>query len=126
MASNFDNSRQRREFSNVFLNNTQLSGIQSCSLDFNDVLVPIKSLGMADPAVYPLGARNGQCSVNYINFNNDPFLPYATGSNGFNLFLLKSKNETGENYSLTSGYINSYSTKCSVNSIPDTTVGISV
>ena len=126
MANDFNNSRLTREFSHVFLNSEELSGVQSCSLDFKDIIVPIKHLGMTNPAIYPLGARNGQATINYIPITNDLFLPYTTGNNGFNLYVMKSRNETGENYSLESGYINTYNSKCSIGGLPDVTVGISV
>ncbi len=56
----------------------------------------------------------------------DLLLPFATGISGLNGYILKSEHDKSNNYSFTSGFVTSYSSRCSVGGLPEIEVGISV
>jgi phosphodiesterase/alkaline phosphatase D-like protein len=125
MDSFIKGSRLRRENQHFFINNSEVSGVQSIQADYSNNLFPIKFLGMDCVAMAPRGVQVGQVSVNTWLITKDPFIAY-TGTNGFNGYIIKERGRTAENFSFTSGYITNYHLSCSVGSIPEVSVGIDV
>ena len=126
MAQGMENSRIRREYSHFFLNYTEISGIQSCGLDFQSPVVPISHIGLTNPIVSTNGVRRGSCSISYIPLHADQFLFYTTGNSGFAGHLLPSQTDTGNGYSFTSAYVTSYSSRCSIDSLPEIEVNLDI
>jgi len=123
----FKGDRIRRDQQLVFLNNTQLNGIQSFSASYSLNEQPLKFIGgIHTPNILvPNGPQQGNASINALLIDNDPFVGY-TGQSGFNIIVLNSRNNISGNYSLTSGYITSYSSRCGIGEIPQMAVGITV
>lgn len=127
MSEDLKNSRIRREFQKFYLFGSELSGLQSCQLEFLEPITPIRHIGLGPKIqVYPNGIKRGNVNISYVPMISDPFINYVTGNNGINFYLLKSELETGNNYSVTSGFVTSYSSKCSINNIPNIDIGIDV
>lgn len=116
--------RTRRENQLVFVNQTQIPGIQSISFNNEARFSPLKHIGLDSVRYVSRGPQEGTCAItNLIIDARDPFLQF-TGHSGFNLYVLQNKNDPKENYGFTSGYISSYTTRCSVGEIPSTEIQI--
>jgi len=118
--------RLRRENQRFFINTQEIFGVQSVNSSFEIQHQPLKHIGQntSPKLLYP-GSQNGDVSVSQILVTNDQFLPF-TGESGFNGYILKSYKENSSNYSFTSGYLTSYSSRCSIGEIPQVDVGIMV
>lgn len=126
MSDILNNSRTRREFSKFFLNRTEISGLQGVSCEFANQLGALRFIGSENSHVLAAGPQQGNLTLDLIPITADPFINFATGNSGFNGYILKSKDNTADNYSFISGYITSYRHSCSVGELPRTEISISV
>lgn len=116
--------RYRRENQYVFLNSGQIPGIQSVSVENDFGAAPVTFIGVNYVNLAPNQAQEGRIRIDRLIIDGtDHFKPF-TGSSGFNLYVLKDQHNPVDNYGFTSGYINNYSTKCSLGQVPRTEVGI--
>jgi len=118
--------RYRRENQYVFLNSGQIPGIQSVTLENDFGAFPVNYIGANYTYMHlaPNAVQEGRIRVDRLIIDGtDHFKPF-TGQSGFNLFILKDRNEPVDNYGFTSGYITNYTTRCSLGQIPRTEIGI--
>ncbi len=110
-----------------FLNSTQLPGVQSINGTFQNNATPLNFIGSAGTLIqqYPNGPQVGNVSLNYLLISNDQFLQY-TGAAGFNGYIIDALDNTAKNYSFSSGYLTSYSSKGTLGEIPQVSVNINV
>ena len=114
----------RKEKQKFFLNTTEMAGIQSLQGGYENQASPMKFLGMGVPVMVPGGKQVGNFSLNALVIDSDRFLSF-TGNAGFNGYILKSRTDTNQNFSFTSGYLTSYESRASVGSIPEVSVNFS-
>lgn len=110
-------SRIAREQQLVFLNQTQLPGVQNVSIQYNNAANPVKYLGLACIPIQPQGEQGGSVSIQTWVIDSDPFIQY-TGNFGVNGYVLRSRGNLQNNCSFTSGYLNTYSSRCGIGQIP--------
>ena len=118
--------RLRRENQRVFINTQEIFGVQSVNSSFDIAHQPLKHIGQnsSPNLIYP-GNQNGDVSISQILVTNDQFLPF-TGESGFNGYVLKSYKDNLTNYSFTSGYLTSYSSRCSIGEIPQVDINLMI
>jgi len=122
MAESLQYSRVRGETQSVFLNTGKLLGIDSISIQNNFGANTLNYLGVGNKQNFqiPISEQSSDVSLNGSLINSDSFIQH-TGAQPINLFILKDKNNTNSalnNYCLISGYLNSYSARFEINSIP--------
>lgn len=112
-------NRITKEKQRLFINTTEIPGIQSLTTDYTNNATLIKYLGMPRSSFEPNGPYVANFSVNSFLISNNQFIQY-TGSQGFNGYILKNvnSNSTTNLVSFTSGYLVSYSTQCGIGEIP--------
>lgn len=118
--------RLRRENQRIFINTQEIFGVQSVNSSFDVQHQPLKHIGQNNSPnlIYP-GNQNGNVSISQILVTNDQFLPF-TGESGFNGYVLRRYKDNSTNYSFTSGYLTSYSSRCSIGEIPQVDVNLMV
>jgi len=111
--------RLNRENVFIYLNDTPISGAQSLSASWNSNLSNIKFLGMQQQEIVekPIGPQVGTVTLNSLVVNQDQFINF-TGEAGLNGYVLDPES-TNKNYSFTSGFLTSYNSRASINSIPE-------
>lgn len=117
MSENLIYSRVRGEDLSIFLNTGKLVGVQEVSIDSNFGSIPVNYLGVGrNDKIYQSidSEQYANVSIRSVLLNHDPFY-CLTGSNPFNLFLLKDKNNINNNYCILSGCLNSYNLSISQN-----------
>lgn len=115
--------RVSRERSRFFLNGVEVPGVQSTQTQYQINLTPLKYLGMDCLATYPKGIQSANFQLSHLVISDDVFLQF-TGNGGFNGYLLKDSGNLADNFSFTSGYLTSYSSKCSIGQIPEISVSV--
>ena len=118
-------TNSRRENQRFFVNSTEVFGIQSVQGTYDSNGTPLKFLGMGVPVVVPNGKQAGAFNVSTMIIDTDKFLQF-TGNSAFNGYILKSRTDTTQNFSFSSGYLTSYQSRCSIGEIPSTQVNIAV
>jgi hypothetical protein len=107
-------SRRKQHF---FLNDSEVSGVQSVVSNFNVPVKPIVHLGMSELNYTSDGPVVGQVQLTSYFLSHDHFID-KTGDVGFNGYLLENNSNIADNFSFTSGYLAQYSHTCSVGDIP--------
>jgi len=119
----------RRNKKDVFLyiNDSLVTGVQSLNGSYSSNQSHINFLGAdAHPVTEkPVGEQAGTFSVSTLAINSDLFLNF-TGQDAINGYILNDLDDLSDNYSYTSGYLTSYSSKGSVNQIPQIDASFSV
>lgn len=115
----------RRENQQIFVYRRQVAGIQSFTARYDAPSVPLRYLGMDSGICIPNGPQQGNVSINGLIVENDAFLQF-TGNSGINLYVLRNRGNTGDNFSFYSGYLSAYSCRCSIGEIPSYTAEIDV
>ena len=102
----------------IFLNTGQVFGIQDYSIQNTLGSKTLKYIGAGNKSLNEISDSQQvtDLSINSSLLQNEYFAN-QTGNNPVNFFILNSFNDTNP-YSLTSGYLSSYSVKFSPNSIP--------
>jgi hypothetical protein len=102
----------------IFLNTGQVLGIQDYSVQNSLGSKTLKYIGNGNKALNEIAEslQTSELSISSFLLQNEYFIT-QTGNIPVNFFILKSYNDTNP-YSLTSGYLSSYSAKFSPNSIP--------
>lgn len=118
--------RLNRENAYLYLNDKPISGAQSVTASWNSTQTNIKYLGMQQQEVFekPIGPQVGTCVINSFVVGGDPFINF-TGENGVNGFVLDPQS-TSQNYSFTSGFLTSYNSRASIDSIPEISTTFSI
>lgn len=117
--------RITRERQKVFIGTREVPGIISVQASYQNNYFPLKFLGSSIASGVPEGVQQGQVSINSLIITNDYFLSY-TGTSGFNGYIVKVSGNPLDNISFSSGYLTSYTSRCSIGQIPETNVSISV
>jgi len=104
-----------------FLNSGQLRGVQNVSLDHSAGAGLIKYIGFGGAIRLPTKPQVGQLNLSYFLISQDPFIDYMW-SGSFNGYILNNKNSNSTNYSFTSGYLTSYSSRGSVGEVPQVSI----
>lgn len=115
----------KKEEQKLFIYQRQIAGVQSFSASYNAPVIPLRYLGMDSGICVPNGQQKGSVTIGGFVVENDAFLQF-TGYSGINGYLLKGRDNTTDNYSFYSGYLNSYNCKCSIGEIPSFNAGIDV
>lgn len=101
----------------VFINSGQLAGVQTVNLRYENNAQELKYLGMSKCRNIPVGARIGSFDVSYFIITDEMVLPH-TGNSGVNGYMLRARDNRVENFSFSSGYLTSYSSRASIGEIP--------
>lgn len=111
----------------LYINNSLVTGVQSIQGNFQSSLKRVNFLGMAqqDIAEVNAGAQVGAFSIEALAIANDTLIQF-TGEAAFNGYVINDLYDMSKNYSFTSGYLTSYSSTASVDSIPQINAEISV
>ena len=126
MSNDINNlARRRREEQLFFVNGTQISGIQSLDANYSTNYAPLKFIGMNETQYIQRGPKTASITLNQSLIASDQFLKF-TGSSGFNGYVFKSKSNTSDNFSFTSGYLTSYNSRCGIGNIPEVSIGVQV
>lgn len=109
----------------VYLGTGRLWGINSLDISPSFGLQPLNYIGINNKQVNQIvnSEQFIDVTINGNLIDSDQFIQY-TGSDCFNIFILQNQGNLDNNYSLISGYLNSYSLKFSVGQPVQTTVGI--
>src|SRR3990167_3693593 len=119
------NSRVRREEQRLFINRSEIHGIQAINANWDNNLTVLKYLGARCAQIIPGGAGQSNFTISTFVIDYDPFLN-LTGNSGINGYIIRSKTDTTNNYGFTSGYLTSYRSKCSIGEIPQIEAGFTV
>jgi len=108
-------SRLTREFNNIFIDNTPVTGAQSIVSSYGFPLENVKYIGSNnnDLKNVPVGIYVGALELNSLFLNQDQFIKY-TGDFGANLNINYGNNQ----YVMNSGFLTDYTFTCNVGSIP--------
>jgi len=117
--------RVTKENQRLFINSTEIPGVQNTQLNYQINATPLKHLGLSGIQYIPRGPQVGNVSISTLLISDDQFLQY-TGNVGFNGYVVRSKSNTTNNFSFTSGYLTSYSSRCAIGQIPQIEANISV
>ena len=118
-------TRLNRRKQHFFLNDSEVSGVQSVVSNFQTPVTPIIHLGMSDLSYTSNGPIVGQIQLTSYFISHDHFID-KTGDVGFNGYLLEDNSNIEDNFSFTSGYLTQYSHTCSVGDIPQINANIQV
>lgn len=118
-------TRLNRRKQHFFLNDSEVSGVQSVVSNFQTPVKPILHLGMSELNYTSDGPIVGQIQLTSYFISHDHFID-KTGDVGFNGYLLENNSSIADNFSFTSGYLNQYSHTCSVGDIPQINANIQV
>ncbi len=124
MSDNISLGAITREKAHFFVNTNKIIGLQSLNVETALPVKPLVYLGMGTKnKTFADGQLFTNLSVESFLINNDPFYEFVTGENLFSAFLLQKQSDINNNcYSLISGYLNSYSCRYSVGTIPSINV----
>lgn len=109
-------TRGRQHF---YLNDAEVSGVQSASISYSIPKSPIRYLGVEDVEFAANGSVEADVQVQSFIIGKDYFREH-TGELAFNGYVLKDKNNTAENFSFRSGFLTSHVVRCSVGELPST------
>ena len=124
MGNLISNDRLNRKNQFFYINSTEIAGIQSISINSDSQAIPVKYLGMDKTILAPNSAQIGSININALFISNDPFLKYK-GNLGFDGYIFQSRNVAAtNNYSFTSGYLTSYSSRGTIGQIPEVNMTI--
>lgn len=124
-AINIAGGRLGRENQRLFINTTEIPGVQNISCQYTMASQFARHLGVNKAKTIPNGAQIGTLSVNALIITDDYILPF-TGESGFNAFLLQDRKVSGTNYSFTSGFLTSYNSRGSIGEIPQINADFSI
>lgn len=126
MGEIFNLGRRQKEDVHFFLNSTEIPGIQSINENYELNSSPLNYLGVSNCRYAPRGPYKGSFNLNSLLITDDQFIN-LTGITGFNGYVVKDKTAvSADNFSFTSGYLNSYTQRCSVGQIPSLDIGVDV
>lgn len=108
-------SRLTREFNNIFIDNSPVTGAQSIVSSYGFPLENVKYIGSNnnDLKNVPVGIYVGALELNSLFLNNDQFIRY-TGDLGANVQINYGNNQ----YIMNSGFLTDYAFTCNVGAIP--------
>lgn len=110
--------RSTREDYTFFINNSPISGVQTASIGYVNTITPLKFIGQNTGIYVNRGVQESTASVSCFLVNKDYFIE-LTGNTGFNGYLIRNLDYPDQyNFSFSSGYLTSYSSRCSVGEIP--------
>jgi hypothetical protein len=108
----------------LFLNSTQIAGLQSYSASYDLNTEFVQGLGSENGLFLPVGNNSIEASISTSVFTNQDDLIGLTGDAAFNGYLLTSRTDKTNNFCFTSGYLNTYKSSCSVGDVPKIDVDI--
>ncbi len=117
--------RISHESQRFFLGTGECVGVQNVNFSYDSSLQPLRYLGAGSTKYSPVGTMAGSVSASTLLISDD-FLINYTGNFGTNGFLLRSRTNTNENLSFVSGYLSSYSNRCSIGQVPQIDVSFNV
>jgi hypothetical protein len=125
-------SRITKESQRLFISDQEIPGVQNVRGDYTLSAPTLKYIGLRNAEFSLDGPQVGNFGVSTLLISQDFFLKY-TGQSGFNGYVLKSKptlhmigENNVDNFSFNSGYLTSYSSRCSVGEIPQIDVNFNV
>ncbi len=103
-----------------FLNRERVYGIQSVDATQNLGLQPLVYAGIGNKTInfIPVTEQNNTLNINSLLINKDYFLNLTIGSDLANIYILKDKNDTTNNYILHSGYFTDYNSNYNIGNVP--------
>ena len=117
-------SRLQRQNQHLFIGGREIYGVQSIDISYNLGAQPLTHLGNSQTYEFPSAAQTANVSVSMLMVDTDPIQQY-TGNYGFNGYVVKTvATPTSDNFSFTSGFLNSYSFRCAVGQIPEISADI--
>ena len=125
MSDVIKQDRITRESQRFFLGTGEVVGNQSVNFSYDSSFQPLQYLGAGSTKFSPAGPMVGSVSVSTLLISDDQLLQF-TGNFGTNGFLLRSRTNTNENVSFVSGYLTSYTSRCSIGQIPEIGANFSV
>ena len=111
------NSNLTREAEHFYIGSSEIPGVQSIDFNYTLGLEKVKNIGKNNNIFLPSGPQQGSVSVSLASITSDQFYQ-LTGNYGVNGYLIEDKSNLANNFSFTSGYLNSYSCNCSIGQIP--------
>lgn len=112
-----DNGQLTQEKARVFLNSTELPGVQSLNGNYNLNSNPVKYLGMSETTTIPNSPYNGSLNLSCLLLSDDRLIEH-TGYNAFNCYVTQERKSISENFSYSLAYLTKYRSRCSINQIP--------
>lgn len=107
-------SRTIRQDQKVYINNSQIVGIQEFNADYDSPIEIVKTLGMEAVSYYNNNNILAEISINKLLIDNDPFINFVDYDQVFSGHV-----EYKDKYfAFNSGILNNYRLNCSVNEIP--------
>lgn len=99
----------------IYLNTGRIWGITSMDASPSFGMEPLNYLGIQNKQVNQILNKEqfSELSINANLIDSDPFIQY-TGADCFNMFILQNQGDLNNNYSLISGYLNTYNLKFSI------------
>lgn len=113
-------SRGSLEYFNekLFINNTEILGVQSIDYSYPEVVNNYKYLGMTNSVQLFNNNPIANLSISKILYDKDHIWNF-TGSSGFNCLILQNNKSSSQNISFNSGYLASYSLNCVFGRLPE-------
>jgi hypothetical protein len=118
-------TRLGRDQQHLYLGDEHVSGLQSFDVNFSSNETPIVHLGMSENNYANNGPKIGQVRTTSFMLGHDFFIN-MTGETGFNGYLIKDSQKIADNFSFESGYLTSYSQRCSVGELPQINASFTV
>ena len=110
-------SRIRRENQRLFFDGGEVHGVQSATLEWDNQLNLLRHVGMYNRprAILPFGPGRSSFSASTYICEVNSISAFGTLYNGV---VVQNVSDTSNNYGFVSGMLSSYTTRCSVGTIP--------
>jgi len=109
--------RITKDAQRFFLGTGEIYGCQNVNYSYDSSKQALQYLGAASTSWTDVGPKVGNVSTSVLLIGDDQFINY-TGDYGTNGYLLRSRTNTNQNVSFVSGYLSSYSSRCSIGQAP--------
>lgn len=128
MAEQTANFRITSVDQQLYLNSERIIGAQNVSISKNFGNGSLTYGGIGNKQVYyiPRSPQIANVSIDSYLLNKEYLLPYVTGSDSINGFILKDSQDSNPYYSLLNGYMTSYSHQYAVGQIPRISTSMTV
>jgi hypothetical protein len=107
-----------RENQQIFIGSEQIFGVQSVSANYKIPEVPLEFVGLAGVIPVPNSQQVGDITFQLLTIDTDPFIK-CISKDSFNGYVMEDSSSFDKyHYSFNSGYLQSYTSSCSVGEIP--------
>jgi hypothetical protein len=114
-----------RDEQKVFINGSEVRGVQTVGLQYQVNSAPVRFLGMQQVGEVPSSPQVATVSIGHLLISDDILLPY-TGERAITGYVVQDRRNPTGNIGFTSGYLTNYRVHCAVGQIPEISADIEI